>query len=102
MNYYYGAPVHYQKANVPIASIAAVTTLEVTFTMPGADVGDFFIGVPSTAFTNGLGIQAGRISAANTGKLPIVNGSAGAIDPADTFTFDLFLFKKGGKTLAAT
>lgn len=103
--YYSGTPfggARYTVENLVIGSIAAVTTLEVQVTLPGAAVGDGGIAVPrGAAFTNGVAINPVRVSAANTVQIPFVNGSAGAIDPADTFDFDIYLFKKTGPTQAA-
>ena len=63
------------------ASVAAATTAEQTFTVPGLLVGDMvFVNKPSV--TAGLGIAGCRVSAANTLAIAFVNATAGAVDPA--------------------
>ncbi len=96
-SYYSGGIARYTIDNLVIGNITAVTTLEVQVTLPGANVGDIGIACPRDAiFTAGVGINPVRISAANTGQIPFVNGSAGAINPADTFDFTIALIKASG------
>lgn len=87
----------YTVTNLVIASIGAVTTLEVPVTLPGAKVGDSGFAAPRDAkLTNGLTMNPLRVTADNTVQIPFVNASAGAIDPADTFDFDVYLFTATG------
>ena len=87
----------YLITNFVIGNITAVTTLEVAVVLNGAAVGDGGIAVPRAAFTNGVVPAYVRVTAANAGVIAFVNASAGAIDPADTFEFDVYLFKASGE-----
>lgn len=90
--------LRYSFSNLVIASIGAVTTLEVAVPLPGALPGDVGIAIPRDgAFTSGIAINPIRVTAADAGVIPFVNGSAGAIDPADTFDFDVYLFRATGE-----
>lgn len=85
----------YSIANLAIPSIAAVTTTEISLTCPGVKPGDVGIAIPrDAAFTNGLAINHCRCAVAGTLLMPIVNASAGAIDAADTFDFDIFVIQQ--------
>lgn len=87
----------YTVTNLVIPSIAAVTTTEVQVVLAGAAVGDGGIACPRDAkLTSGIALNPVRISAAGIGQIPFVNASAGAIDPADTFDFDVYLFRATG------
>lgn len=91
--------LRYTVANLVIPSIAAVTTTEVTVTVSsgGLVVGDVGIAIPrGAAFTSGLAINPVRVTAATTFVIPFVNASAGALDAADTFDFDVFIFRATG------
>lgn len=67
--------------SLDVASVAANTTAEQTFTVTGLTTGDkVFVNKP--AATAGLGIVNARVSAADTLALTFVNATAGAIDPA--------------------
>jgi hypothetical protein len=90
-------------ANLTIASVGAVTSLDVSLVCPGVKAGDVGIGVPRDAkFTNGLALSPLRCAVDGTMILTVVNGSAGAIDPVDTFDFDIFVLQQssGGNTVA--
>lgn len=92
----------YTVTNLTIPSIAATTTTEVQVTLVGAKVGDSGIACPRDAkMTSGIAILPLRVTADNTAQIPFCNASAGAIDPADTFDFDVFLFKATGPLTAA-
>jgi hypothetical protein len=96
-DYYSGNVVRYIVNNLVIANITAVTTLEVQVTLPGVAVGDSGFACPRDAkMTNGIAILPVRVTAANTAQIPFCNASAGAIDPADTFDFDVYIFKAAG------
>lgn len=63
------------------AAVAAATTAEQTFTVPGLMVGDMvFVNKPSV--TAGVGIAGARVSAANTLAIAFVNATAGSLNPA--------------------
>lgn len=69
-----------------VASVAAATSAEQTFTVTGLTTADKVI-VNGPAQTAGLGIVNARVSAANTLALTFMNATAGALDPASaTYT----------------
>ena len=69
-------------------SVAANTTAEQSFSLPGAQIGDFvdvyFFGttLAGSAQTAGIGIVNNRISAPNTLQIGFSNSTAGALTPA--------------------
>ena len=69
-----------------VASVAANTTAEQTFTVTGLTTGDkVFVNKP--ALNAGLGVVNARVSAADTLALTFVNATGLAIDPAsETYT----------------
>lgn len=68
--------------NLDVASVAANTSAEQTFTVPGLIPGDVvLVNIPST-INNGLGLSGARVSAANTLALRFTNSTAGALNPA--------------------
>lgn len=85
--------------NLVIPSIGAAGTGEVSVSLPGAKVGDIGIAMPRQALTAAISVQPVRITADNTGSIPFVNGSAGAIDPVDTMDFDVVLFRATGQAI---
>jgi hypothetical protein len=68
------------------ASVAANTTAEQTFTVPGLQVGDLVwvntppIGTGAGQMNAGLGVCGARVSAADTLALRFNNNTAGALD----------------------
>jgi hypothetical protein len=91
--------------NLVIASIAAVTTLVVSVAVPtgsGLSAGDGVQVTPrvATGLTNGIAVYGVIIDATHIG-IAFVNASAGAIDPADTFDFDVYVTKKTGAAVAS-
>jgi hypothetical protein len=87
----------YTVTNLVIPNITAVLTTEVQVTLPGAKVGDSGFAAPRDAkMTDGIAINPLRVTADNTVQIPFVNASAGAINPADTFDFDVYLFTATG------
>lgn len=67
--------------SLDVASVAANTTAEQTFTVTGLTTADkVFVNKPS--LSAGLGIVNARVSAADTLALTFVNATAAAIDPA--------------------
>lgn len=81
-------------SSLNVASVAANTTAEQTFTITGLDTGDLvFVNKP--ALSAGLGIANARVSAADTLAITFVNATAGAIDPAaETYKIFVFRFNK--------
>lgn len=72
--------------SIDVASVAANTTAEQTFTVTGLTTADkVFVNKPS--LSAGLGIANARVSAADTLAITFVNATAAAIDPAvETYT----------------
>jgi hypothetical protein len=62
------------------AIVAANTTAEQTFTVPGLKLGDF-VSVIKPTLQAGLGIVNARVSAANTLAITFGNWSAGGLTP---------------------
>ena len=87
----------YTVANLVIANITAVTTLTVNVDVSSAGLtaGDGVLVTPRAALTNGIAVY-GHVVDSNTLGLDFVNASAGAIDPADTFDFDVYVFLQTG------
>lgn len=77
-------------ATINPASIAAATSAEQTFSVPGLRVGDVPVVVKPSA-TAGVGIGNARVSATDTLAITFVNATAGAVDPAsETYTILAF------------
>ena len=77
---------------IDLASVAAATSAEQTFTVPGLRLGDFvFVNIPST-LNNGLGIAGARVSANDTLALRVMNATAGALDAASA-TFSVLVVR---------
>ena len=74
-----------------VASVAANTSAEQTFTVPGLDT-DMFVSVNKSDLDAGLVVGNARVSASDTLALTFGNSTAGAIDPASE-TYKLFWFK---------
>lgn len=64
------------------ASVAANTTAEQTFTVPGLRVGDRVLTVNKPTLSAGLGIVNHRVSAANTLAVTFSNNTGSGIDAA--------------------
>jgi|WetSurMetagenome_2_1015567.scaffolds.fasta_scaffold177595_2 hypothetical protein len=95
---------HITVENLVIGNITAVLSLLVSVSVPGQQfaAGD---GVQvtlrsATAMTNGITFYGVVVDATHIG-IVFVNASAGAIDPADTFDFDIYVTKKTGQAVAA-
>jgi len=74
------------------ASVAANTTAEQTFTVPGLKIGDV-VHVSRLAFTAGLMVgAAGRVTAADTLAITFGNFTGSPIDPTAAF-FRLWVFR---------
>lgn len=79
------------------AQVAANTTAEQTFTVPGLKVGDF-VDVNKPTAQAGLGIAAVRVSAANTLAVSFSNNTASPITPTAAETY-LVLYTRQDATL---
>jgi hypothetical protein len=67
--------------SVDLASMATLTGSEITLTITGAVLGDTVIMNPVAAGnTAGIIFGGARVSASNTVKMRVFNGSAGTID----------------------
>lgn len=62
-------------------SIAANTTADLTFALPGAIIGDCVSAAPSTTIETGL-TWSSWVSAADVVTIRLANSTVGAIDPA--------------------
>jgi hypothetical protein len=76
---------------IDVASVAANTTAEQTFTVTGLKVGDF-VAVNKPTNSAGLGIVNARVSAADTLAITFGNFTGSGIDPASQ-TYILFWFR---------
>lgn len=83
---------------IDVASVAANTTTEQSFTLRGLKPGDF-VSVVKPSLNAGLGIVNARVSATDTLAIKFVNATAGAVDPA-LETYLVFWFR-GEKTPTA-
>ncbi len=95
--------LRYTIENLVIASVGAVTTLTVSVALAAAQLGagDGVLVTPrGAALTNGIAVYGIVIDSTHIG-LCFVNASAGAIDPADTFDFDVYVVKKTGPVAQA-
>ncbi|HXJ61884.1 MAG TPA: hypothetical protein VNU68_35040 [Verrucomicrobiae bacterium] len=63
------------------ATVATITTADITLTSANVLVDDVQIGVQKPTLQAGLGLVAGRVSAANTLKETFVNPTAGTLTP---------------------
>ena len=71
----------FASASLNFPAVAAAGQQELTITVPGAAVGDAVVLAPPAAPDAGL-VWAGRVSAANTVTVRVVNVTAAPIDPA--------------------
>lgn len=76
---------------IDVASVAANTTAEQDFTVPGLKIGDF-VAVSKPGLSAGLGVVNARVKAANTLSISFVNATASPIDP-DAETYLIFWFR---------
>lgn len=68
-------------ATINPAAVAATTSAEQTFSVPGLAVGDIPV-VVKPSLTAGVGIGNARVSATDTLAITFVNATAGSVDPA--------------------
>lgn len=76
---------------IDLASVAANTSAEQTFTVTGLST-DMMVFVNKSDLDAGIGIVNARVSAADTLALTIMNSTAGAVDAASE-TYKLFWIK---------
>ena len=84
---------------IDVASVAANTSAEQTFTVPGLSA-DMFVMVNKPDLDAGLAIGNVRVSAANTLAITFQNSTAGAIDPASE-VYKLFWLKPNVTSMGA-
>ena len=88
--------------NLVIPSIGAADTESVAVAVPSGSVvvGDVGFAVATARMTDGLpGIIPCRATDVDEITLDFANPSAGAIDPADTFDFNVFIFPSTGEVV---
>lgn len=87
--------------NLVIANIGAAGSLNVDVTItavPSDWVGAVGFAIPTDAdFTAALSAPMCRITSTTNLRLRFANASAGGIDPADTFDFDVWMFIPTGQ-----
>jgi hypothetical protein len=74
-----------------VASVAANTSAEQTFTVNGLST-DMMVFVNKPSLDAGLAVGNARVSAANTLALTFINSTAGAVDPSSE-DYKLFWIK---------
>lgn len=79
-------------ATIDVASVAANTTSEQTFTVSGLTTDDLVI-VNKPSHDAGLGIVGQRVSGTDTIAITYMNTTAAAIDPASE-TYDIIAIKR--------
>ena len=79
-----------------VASVAANTTVEQTVTATGLKVGDIILAVIKPTLSAGLGVLQGRVSAADTLSVQLINTTAAPIDPAPE-SYTVVYIKNTGK-----
>lgn len=75
------------------AQVAANTTAEQTFTVPGLQVSDF-VDVNKPSAQAGLGLAAFRVSAANTLAITFSNNTASPITPTASEVYSVLYVRK--------
>lgn len=82
------------QVTVDFASCAAAAVTIQTVTLPGAQLGDVVLmSPPLGGLSVAVSCGVGYVSAANTVKMPTVNPTAGALDPASA-VFEYCLFRQ--------
>ena len=75
------------------ASVAANTTAEQAFTVPGVNAGDFCIDVTKPTEQAGLGIVGCRVSAANKVAITFSNNTASPIVPTASQVYQIVIVR---------
>lgn len=86
--------------SINVASVAANTSAEQTFTLTGLQVGDLILTCNKPSLSAGLSIGNYRVSAANTIAITYVNSTGSAIDPAAE-TYSIVSLRPGQATLTS-
>src|SRR6187455_1952364 len=81
------------------AEVAANTTAEQTFTVPGLRTTDVIVGTNKPTSQAGLGIVGRRVSAANTLAITFINATAAPITPTAAETYQV-IWARPDATLA--
>lgn len=81
------------------AQVAANTTAEQTFTVPGLRASDVLVDVNKPTQQAGLGVCGVRVSAANTMAVTFVNATAAPITPTASETYKV-IWARPDATLA--
>ncbi len=79
--------------SLDVASVAANSTAEQSFTVTGVSVDDMIIGINKPSYTADLAIINARVSAKNTIAITFENSSGSAIDPAAE-TYSIAVLRK--------
>jgi hypothetical protein len=88
--------VRHVTTDLVIGACGANAVTEVAVTIPGVAVGDMAFAACRQTLTAGISLAPCRVSAANTVQICLQNLTAAPIDPADTFDFDIMIFKATG------
>gem|GEM_PF-2533957 len=81
------------QVTVDFASCGAAAVTLQTVTIPGAQLGDVVLmSPPAGGLSVAVMCGVGYVSAANTVKMPVVNPTAGALDPASA-VFEYCLYR---------
>lgn len=80
-------------ATLSPAQVAANTSAEQTFTVPGLKTGDVLLSVTKPTTQAGLGIVGARISAADTLALNFMNNTGSPITPTASQTYKVVVFR---------
>lgn len=75
------------------ATVANITTADVTLTSNNVLVDDTVIGVQKPTLQAGLGVVASRVSAASTLKITFVNPTAGVLSPTASEDYVVSMFR---------
>ena len=89
------ASVNIINTTLDVASVAANTSAEQTFTVAGLKTTDMVF-VNKSDLDAGLGVVNARVSAADTLAITFMNSTAGAIDPASE-TYKVFVVGAEGQ-----
>lgn len=83
--------------SIDVASVAANTSAEQTFTAPGVRPGDaVFVnppGVGAALLNAGLGVTGARVTAADTIGLRFTNSTAGPLDPSAAVAYTVLVVR---------
>jgi len=78
------------------ASVAATSTAEQTFNIPGISLGDLIVDVTKPTHQVGLAVVAGRIPAANQFTLVFINPTAAPIVPTASQVYTVVIVRPDG------